>query len=188
MTDPRGVIGLIAGAAGGVETIRADFVEPAHDRGWQVAITLTPAAGRWLANSGERAKLEKITGLTVRDQPRQPGEQSPHPPVDCYVVAPATANSVAKLALGIADNQALTTAGEAIGNRATPVIVFPRINAAHARHPAWEGHLAALRTGGVYLVYGADVWPLYEPREAPPDRHLPWPAILDLVDEVTAAR
>lgn len=188
MTDTRGVIGLIAGAAGGVERIRNDFVEPAIDRGWRVAITLTPEAGRWLTDSGEREKLEQLTGLPVRVEPRQPGERSPHPPVACYVVAPATANSVAKLALGVADNQALTTAGEAIGNRATPVIVFPRINAAHARHPAWEAHLAALRAGGVHLVYGDDVWPLYEPREAPPDRPLPWPAILDLVDEVTAAR
>lgn len=188
MTDPRGVIGLIASAAGGVETIRGDFVEPARDRGWQVAMTLTPTAALWLSRTSERGKLEQVTGLPVRDQPRQPAERSPHPPVNCYVVAPASANTVAKLALGIADNQALATAGEAIGNRATPVIVFPRVNAAHARHPAWEGHLAALRAGGVHLVYGEDIWPLHEPREAPPGRRLPWPAILDLVDEVTANR
>jgi hypothetical protein len=188
VTAGRGVIGLIAGAAGGIETLRSGFVEPALDRGWRVAVTLTPTAGSWLAESGERSKLEQLTGMAVRDLPRQPGELSPHPPVDCYVVAPATANTVAKLALGIADNQALTTACEAIGNRATPVIVFPRVNAAHTRHPAWEGHLASLRSGGVHLLYGADVWPLYEPREAPPDRELPWLAILDLVDEVTAVR
>jgi len=188
VTDVRGVIGLIASAAGGIETLRTGFVEAAQDRGWQVAVTLTPTAGTWLTESGERGKLERITGLAVRDQPRRPGERSPHPPVDCYVVAPATANLVAKLALGIADNQALTTAGEAIGNRATPVIVFPRVNAAHTRHPAWEGHIAALRSGGVHLVYGDDVWPLYEPREAPPDRELPWLAILDLVDEVAVSR
>jgi hypothetical protein len=68
------------------------------------------------------------------------------------------------------------------------VIVFPRINAAHARHPAWEGHMAALRSGGYTPVTGDDVWPLYEPREDPPDRELPWLTILDLVDEVTAGQ
>ncbi len=155
-------------------------------RSWQVAVTLTPCAASWLERSGERAKLEQTTGLPVRDQPRMPGEQSPHPRISCYIVAPATANTVAKLALGIADNQALTTVCEVIGDGTTPVIVFPRINAAHARHPAWDGHLAALRSAGVHLVYGEDVWPLYEPRKAAPSRKLPWAAILELVDEVGA--
>jgi hypothetical protein len=117
-----------------------------------------------------------------------PGEKSPHPPISCYVVSPATANAVAKLALGISDNQALTTVNEAIGGGVVPVIVFPRVNAAHTRHPAWESHLAALRAAGVHLVTGPDVWPLYEPREAPSDRALPWAAILDLVEQVTGTR
>ena len=184
----RGTIGLIVCAAGGADSIGADFVKPTIERGWDVAITLTPTSATWLEKSGELRALEQLTGRRVRSSARTPGDESPHPPISCYVVAPATANTVVKLALGIADNQALTTANEAIGNRSTPVIVFPRVNAAHTRHPAWAGHIAALRSAGVHLVYGADVWPLYEPREAPPDRHLPWPAILDLVDEVTAAR
>jgi 3-polyprenyl-4-hydroxybenzoate decarboxylase len=188
MTEDRRVVGLIAGAAGGIETLRVDFIEPALRRGWRVAVTLTPTAGAWLANTDEREKIEQCTGLPIRYEPRLPDEASPHPPVDCYVVAPASANTVAKLALGIADNHALTAAGEAIGDPDVPVIVFPRVNAAHARHPAWEGHLAALRYGGVHLVYGEHVWPLYEPRSAPPNRTLPWDAILDLVEEVLSAR
>jgi hypothetical protein len=47
-----------------------------------------------------------------------------------------TANSVAKLALGIADNQALTVLCECVAT--VPMIIFPRINAAHARQPAWK--------------------------------------------------
>jgi hypothetical protein len=42
-----------------------------------------------------------------------------------------------------------------------------------------------LREAGVRLVYGPDVGPLYEPRDAPPVRELPWSAVLDAVDEVT---
>ncbi len=184
----RGTIGLVGTGAGGIEDIRTTFVEPAVDRGWQVAVTLTPCAARWFRHTDERAKLEQLTGLPVRDQPRMPGATSPHPPISCHVVAPATANTVAKLALGISDNQALTTINEAIGGQAVPVIVFPRVNAAHTRHPAWDGHLVTLRSAGVHLVYGEDVWPLYEPREAPPERPLPWLAILDLVEQVTADR
>ncbi|MBA2322906.1 MAG: flavoprotein [Pseudonocardiales bacterium] len=129
----RGTIGLFGTGAGGVEGIRTAFVEPALDRDWQVAVTLSPCAARWLEHTGERAKLEHVTGLPVRDDPRMPGEQSPHPAVSCYVVAPATANTVGKLALGISDNQGLTTINEAIGGQAVPVIVFPRVNAAHTR-------------------------------------------------------
>jgi hypothetical protein len=33
-------------------------------------------------------------------------------------------------------------------------------------------------------VQGADVWPLYEPRSAPPHRSLPWPHLLDLVADL----
>lgn len=92
---------------------------------------------------------------------------------------------VAKLAGGIADNQALTQVGEAMGTLGVPVVVFPRVNAAHARHPVWKRHLEVLREAEVRLVYGADVWPLLEPREAPSGRLLPWAAILDMVDVAT---
>lgn len=176
--DSRGVLGVVGTATDGVETLRTGLVEPALALGWQVAVTVTPTAGRWLRANGELGRLESLTGLPVRDTPRLPAEPRPHPVADCYVVAPASANYVAKLATGIADNQALTQVSEALGTVGVPVVVFPRINAAHARHPAWEGHLGALRRAGVSLVYGADVWPLYEPRQGPADRELPWAAIL----------
>ncbi|MFF4288698.1 flavoprotein [Streptomyces sp. NPDC001633] len=178
----RGVLGVVGSAAGGVEALRSGLVEPAMQRGWQVAVTLTPSAGRWLRMSGEVERLEEVTGLPVRDEPRLPGEKRPHPPVDCYVVAPASANTVAKLATGLMDNQALTQVGEAIGTLGLPVVIFPRVNAAHARHPAWQRHIGDLREGGVHVVQGEDIWPLYEPREAPPGRELPWRAVLDAVD------
>jgi hypothetical protein len=88
---------------------------------------------------------------------------------------------VAKLALGLADNQALTQVNEAIGGREVPVVVFPRVNAAHAGHPAWPMHLDALRGAGVRLVYGEDVWPLHRPRTGG-SKELPWAAILDAIE------
>ncbi|WP_406149471.1 flavoprotein [Streptomyces sp. NBC_01012] len=178
-SELRGVLGVVGTATDGVETLRTGLVEPAIARGWQVTVTLTPNAGRWLRANGEWDRLASLTGFPVRDTPRLPAELRPHPVVDCHVVAPASANYVAKLATGIADNQALTQVGEALGTVGVPVVVFPRINAAHARHPAWEGHIEALRGAGVELVYGADVWPLYEPREGPATWELPWAAILE---------
>lgn len=187
VTQRRPTCGLIVSAAGGCERIREGFVEPAIDAGWTVAVTVTPIAATWLENLGELEKLEAVTGQAVRVQPRLPGEASPHPAIDVYAVIPASANTVAKLALGLADNQALTAACEAIGGQEVPVVVFPRINAAHARQPMWEQHITALRRAGVYLVYGEDVWPLHEPRSAP-GKDLPWSALLDAVNDVYAGR
>ncbi|MFD7155732.1 flavoprotein [Kribbella sp. NPDC059898] len=138
-------VGVVASGAGGVEQLRGGLVVPLLKRGHQVAITLTPTAADWLAPA-ERWELERLTELPVRSHPRRPGEARPHPPVDVFVAAPATANTVAKLALGIGDNQALSVLCEALGS--TPMVVFPRVNAAHARHPAWAGHLATLRAAG----------------------------------------
>lgn len=180
----RPVVALVVSGAGGVETVHDQFVDPAVRRGWTVAVTATPTAGRWLDDLRLRAPLERLTGLPVRSAPRLPGEVGPHPRPDCVVVAPASANTVAKLALGVADNQALTVACEAIGDQDLPVVVFPRINAAHARHPAWRGHVDALESADVHLVQGDDVWPLHEPRSAPPGRGLPWPHILELVSDL----
>jgi hypothetical protein len=151
------------------------------DKGWRVAVTLTPTAATWLGATGELAELEAITGLPVRSGPRLPGEARPHPAVDGYAVVPATANTVAKMAVGISDNQALTQICETIGEGSIPIVVFPRINAAHARQPAWTNHIEALRRAGVHLVYGDDVWPLHEPRSEP-GRGLPWEAILDAIE------
>ena len=66
----RGVLGVVGSAAGGVEALRTGLVEPAMERGWQVAVTLTPTAGQWLRMSGEVDQLEKLTGIPVRDEPR----------------------------------------------------------------------------------------------------------------------
>ncbi|WP_406321282.1 flavoprotein [Streptomyces sp. NBC_01637] len=182
----RGVLGVVGTAADGVEQLRTGLVEPAIGLGWQVAVTLTPNAGQWLRANGEMDRLEAVTGLPVRDTPRLPTEARPHPVANCYVVAPASANYVAKLATGIADNQALTQVSEALGTIDVPVVVFPRVNAAHVRHPAWDRHVAALRKADVELIHGPDVWPLYEPREGPAVRQLPWAAIMESIQHVTA--
>jgi phosphopantothenoylcysteine synthetase/decarboxylase len=175
------VVAVVGSAAGGLEQIADALVRPLLELGHQVPVTVTPAAAQWLSPEDTDA-LDRLTGFPVRSAPRLPSGSRPHPDPDLLVAAPATANTVAKLALGIGDNQALTVLCENLTVR--PTVVLPRVNAAHARHPAWAGHLAALRSAGARLVYGEDVWPLYEPRQAPPGRPLPWDAV---VREVTAA-
>ncbi|ADJ47648.1 flavoprotein [Amycolatopsis mediterranei S699] len=180
------VLGLVASGAGGVEHLLPRLIKPAQEAGWTVAVTLTPTAGRWLAETGQLDEIGQATGYPVRVEPRSPSQKSPHPAPSCYLVAPASANFVAKMSLGIADNQALTQVNEAIGTLNLPVIVFPRVNAAHARQPFWTMHIENLRRVGVDLLYGDDVWPLHEPRSAP-GRDLPWSAMLDAIEKAVPA-
>ena len=174
------VVAVVGCAAGGVEELLDGLVRPLVDAGHTVPVVVTPTALDWLQDLGDRETVEQVTGLPLRAAPRLPREPSPHPAPDVLVGAPMTANSTAKLALGLADNQALTLLCENVAIK--PMVVFPRVNAAHARQPAWDGHIDALTRAGVDLVYGADVWPLYEPRQAPQNRSLPWAAILERVD------
>jgi hypothetical protein len=163
-------LGLVCCGADGLQEVRGELVDPFLVDGWTVGVTATPTAYRWLTDLGEVGSIEAVTGLPLRYEPRLPREDKPHPLVDCYAVVPATANSVAKLALGICDNQALTQVCEGLGG-GTPVVVVPRVNAAHAGHPAWDGHLDTLRRAGATVAWGEDVRP---PRAG---HALPWEAI-----------
>ncbi|NUT95880.1 MAG: flavoprotein [Saccharothrix sp.] len=146
------VLGLVASAAGGVETwLRSGLAEPLAAAGWRLAITLTPTVARWL--EPQLDDLRALTDLPVRWTSRLPTEPKPHPVPDAFVFAPATLNSLAKLALGIGDNQALTVLGEALGRRA-PMVVLTQVGPDQSHHPAYSGHLAVLRGAGVRLVSG----------------------------------
>ncbi|MTD55907.1 flavoprotein [Amycolatopsis pithecellobii] len=152
------VLGLVAGSCGGLDTrFRTELAEPAAERGWRLAITLTPTAARWLDHAGEIPKLQALTDLPVRSESRLPDEPRPHPDPGVFLFAPASANSVAKLALGIADNQALTVLGDVLGDPRVRIVVRYLAQPARSRHPAWQGHLAALASAG------ADVSQLVEP-------------------------
>jgi len=70
---------------------------------------------------------------------------------DLFLVAPCTANSLAKLALGIDDTPVTTFATTAIG-RGMPVVIAPAMHGSMYRHPAIAGHLERLAEWGIDLV------------------------------------
>ncbi|GAA4526631.1 flavoprotein [Amycolatopsis samaneae] len=145
-------LGLIAGSCGGLDTrFAAELAKPAAAMGWRLAITLTPTAARWLTHTGGLAELAPCTDLPVRSVSRLPGETRPHPDPEVFLFAPASANSVAKLALGIADNQALTVLGDVLGAPGVTIVVAYQIQDTRAHHPAWRRHLDTLAEAGVIL-------------------------------------
>jgi phosphopantothenoylcysteine decarboxylase len=69
---------------------------------------------------------------------------------DVLVVAPATADSLAKLAAGICDNLLLSVARA--WDFSKPLVVAPAMNTKMWEHPVTDGHLRTLRGWGVTIV------------------------------------
>lgn len=67
---------------------------------------------------------------------------------DCYVIAPATANTIAKMANGVADNLLLTTYLSA----KCPTIIAPAMDLDMYAHEATQENLQKLRDRGVGIV------------------------------------
>src|SRR4029077_16540983 len=64
------------------------------------------------------------------------------------VVAPATANVIAKLALGLADDLVTSTLLEARG----PLVIAPAMHSGMWEHPTTQEHVATLRERGAVIV------------------------------------
>jgi phosphopantothenoylcysteine synthetase/decarboxylase len=121
--------------------------------GWTVDTIATMAALPFLDTSA----IESLTGMPVRSQPRDPRSARRRSPGDsaAFMVAPATFNTINKLALGIADTYPLTVLAEAIGSRA-PVVVVPFVNSALASRRPYQEALARLRSEGVRILEGEE--------------------------------
>lgn len=156
------------------------LVEPAQEAGWDVCVLATPSATRFIDSDA----LEKRTGHPVRSDYKQPGTEDVLPPPDAIIVAPATLNTINKWAYGICDTLALGILVEAIGKK-LPVVALPFTNFAHAAHPAFEENIGKLRSWGVQVLYGDDVYPLHAPGTG--SRYLnvfPWRLTLESLREM----
>jgi phosphopantothenoylcysteine decarboxylase/phosphopantothenate--cysteine ligase len=154
---------ILLGVSGGIAAYKAvELVRLATKAGHAVRVVQTPAAQRFVG----AATFEGITGapvLTTEFEPdpargAYPGEPAPdHDPIshlelvrrcDAYVIAPASANTIAKLAAGLADNL-LASAALAC---TSPLVVAPAMNSAMYEHPATGANLETLRRRGAAIV------------------------------------
>ncbi|MFC4337456.1 flavoprotein [Salininema proteolyticum] len=144
------VIYLVICAAGPAPEA-ATFVHLAHQHDADVHIITTPSARDFI----DTADLEQLTGNPVVSEHRSPGEpRRGRPPAGLIVVAPATANTVCKLATGIADNYALDVVSESIG-AGVPTTVIPFVNRALATRLPYREAVEQLRAEGIRLVMGS---------------------------------
>jgi phosphopantothenoylcysteine synthetase/decarboxylase len=144
-------LSLVVCAAGPAADV-ATLIRLAQAGGWTVNVISTPSALSFL----DTGTLEELIGSPVRSEYRTPviGPRT-LPVVEAVIVAPATYNTINKLALGISDNYALGSLAEAIG-RGTRVVVVPFINSALAARLPYQRAVRLLRDEGVTVVAGSE--------------------------------
>jgi phosphopantothenoylcysteine decarboxylase / phosphopantothenate---cysteine ligase len=81
---------------------------------------------------------------------------------DCVVVAPASADLMARMALGLCDDLATTV----LLATDRPILIAPAMNPTMWAHPATQANLATLRARGVHCV-GPNEGPMAEPESGP---------------------
>ena len=154
---------ILLGVSGGIAAYKAvELVRLATAAGHAVRVVQTPASLQFVG----RATFEGVTGAPVlvdefEPDPARgafPGDPAPdHDPIshlelvarcDVFVVAPASANTLAKLAQGLADNL-LTSAALA---STAPLVVAPAMNSHMYENPATQANLELLRSRGARIV------------------------------------
>ena len=140
---------IVLGVSGGIAAYKAcDLVSRLKKRGAQVRVVLTKHACEFVPP----LTFETLSGNPAYTDAFDRKFEIEHVALakwaDAMVVAPATANALAKMAAGIADDL-LTTTLLAV---TAPVVAAPAMNAAMWRHPATQANAALLRSRGVRFV------------------------------------
>ena len=140
---------ILLGVTGGIAAYKAAaLTSTLVQRGAVVDVVLTEEAERFVGALTFSSLTSRPAYSSLWDAP----ERIPHirlvREAQLAVVAPATANTIAKLAIGAADDL-LTTALLAAR---IPVILAPAMNDAMYEHPATCANLAALRARGYHVV------------------------------------
>ncbi len=140
---------IVLGVSGGIAAYKAcDLVSRLTKRGAQVRVVLTKHACEFVPP----LTFETLSGGPAYTDAFERKFEIEHIALakwaEAMVVAPATANALAKMAAGIADDLLSTT----LLAVAAPLVVAPAMNAAMWRHPATQANAALLRSRGVRFV------------------------------------
>ena len=151
MSDQPTGKNIVIGVTGSIAAYKAaDLVSQLAKSGYEIHVVMTDDA------------QEFITPLTLQTLSRQPvttnlydEKQNWHPGhieladnADLLVVAPATANTIAKFAQGIADD----TLGAIHLATLAPVLIAPAMNGKMWEHPATKANVDILKDRGVHFI------------------------------------
>ena len=141
---------VLLAVCGGIAAYKAcEALRGLQKAGCEVRVTMTADAERFVGAT----TFEALSGAPVATSLYEcPGSAIPHIELaewaDAAVVVPATANVMAKMACGIADDCLTTT----LLACACPVLVAPGMNVHMWQNPATQANAATLRGRGVSFV------------------------------------
>jgi phosphopantothenoylcysteine decarboxylase / phosphopantothenate---cysteine ligase len=147
---------IALGVSGGIAAYKAaEIVRHLQERGVRVQVVMTAAALEFVrpltfaALSGEKV-ITSMFGSSAEEPNLDSAVEhiSVAQSIDCLLVAPATADVIAKFAQGIA-NDFLSTLYLAT---TAPVVIAPAMNVNMWQHPATHANLEILRQRGVHVV------------------------------------
>lgn len=142
---------LLLGVTGSIAAYKAaELLRLMKKNGWLVSVIMTRAAARFV---GELTFQTLSQNPVLIDEFERSGSWSPsHVSLadwaDALVIAPCTANVIAKLAHGLADDALSATA---LACKA-PLIIAPAMNENMWQHPATRDNLRIIKSRGAIIV------------------------------------
>ncbi len=142
---------ILLGVSGSIAAYKAAFLvrELCKQRA-QVQVVMTPAATRFITP----LTLQTLSGQAVLSESFPQDSRQPLAHIklaqssDLLLLAPATANTIAKLAAGIADSLLTSLC---LATRA-PILIAPAMNSNMYTHPSVQANIQTLKERGVRFV------------------------------------
>ena len=130
----------------------ADLTSQLTKLGHQVKILMTPAATAFITPLTLQvlSKQAILVEVMTEDDPKQIQHIDLGKEADLFLVAPASANTIAKLAIGLADNMVTSTALAL--PQGTKKILAPAMNTKMLEHPATQRNLKLLQDYGYQII------------------------------------
>ncbi len=140
---------IVLGVTGSIACYKAvDLASKLTQAGALVDVVLTEAAQRFVTPLTFRSVTGRPCYTTMWDETAHVRHVGLGETADLLVIAPATANTLAKLAHGQADNLLTVTALAA----RCPILVAPAMDGGMYEHPATQANIALLRERGVLFA------------------------------------
>ncbi|MGH8426438.1 MAG: bifunctional phosphopantothenoylcysteine decarboxylase/phosphopantothenate--cysteine ligase CoaBC [Gammaproteobacteria bacterium] len=156
---------IVLGVAGGIAAYKSpDLVRRLKERGAEVEVVMTAAAGQFVTAATFQAVSHRRVHTVLWDLQADTamGHLELAGWADQLLIAPATADLIARLAHGIADDLLTTLA---LATEA-PLVLAPAMNQRMWRHSATQANVATLAARGVRFI-GPDDGPLAEGESGP---------------------
>ncbi|RAS62326.1 phosphopantothenate-cysteine ligase /phosphopantothenoylcysteine decarboxylase [Lentzea atacamensis] len=140
---------IVLGVGGGIAAYKAcEVLRRLTESGHSVRVVPTEGALKFVG----AATFEALSGQVVTADPFDDVHEVPHVKLgqnaDLVVVAPATANIIAKAAHGLADDLLTNT----LLTARCPVLLIPAMHTEMWEHPATQHNVALLRSRGVVVA------------------------------------